>query len=321
VTSLAKVLKPIFCLPGKTTSNNLAFVQDQKPVLLDHLYQLLANADEIVVKASPTELAATLFKSTQKSDLEDLSRSLVLEAPTDWFHCMCDGAPALYAYQRGSLLVQLTNHHGSSIRCSLWESDVSITDTEKWLLWFDQRGIPGPRKEADAMLAEEAQNIKDWEKWLAAMPDPLKAPWPNALGEFGSVNIKPLRSALEQAMPDKSQRILALLEWFGAGAGPWSGFPSYESAAENLLLDFPTTDIIGAIQSKTLSLSQTEGAARLFGGWTFRNQRPDGLKDIPDAFKNQLWEHVRNTQDGDKLSRATSAFAAASSLWQRLNPR
>jgi hypothetical protein len=296
----------------------VVFVKDSKPVVLDDLRQLLANADEIVVKASPTRLAAILFKSTKKTDLEDLWRSLVLEPPTDWFHCMCDGAPALYAYQRGSELVQLTNHHGISVRCSLWDSDVRITDTEKWLSWFDERRIPGPRQEVQAMLAQETQNKKDWEKWLTAMPKPLKAAWSNALGAFGSVNLTPLRSALEHDMPDKSERVLALLEWFGAGAGPWSGFPSYESAAENLLLDFPTTDIIVAIQSKTLSPAQTEGAARLFAGWSFRRQRPDGLKDVPDAFKNVLWDHTRNTQDKDKFSRASSAFAMTNSLWHRL---
>ena len=141
------------------------------------------------------------------------------------------------------------------------------------------------------------------------MPKPLKATWSNASGEFGRVNLAPLRSALEHDIPDRSERVLALLEWFGSGAGPWSGFPSYESAAEDLLLDFPTTNIVVAVQSKKLSPAQTEGAARLFAGWSFGQQRPDGLKDVPDAFKKDLLDHMRNTQDKDKFWRARSAFA------------
>jgi hypothetical protein len=285
------------------------FVNAPKPVVLEDLRQILANADKIVVKASPTTWSATLFKSTEKKDLEDLWRSLVLEPPAEWFHCMCDGTPALYVYQRGSQRVQLTNHHGVSVRCSLWDSDVRITDTEKWLLWFDERGIPGPRQEVEAMRAGQTQSKKDWEKWLTAMPKPLKAVWSNALGQFGRVDLDPLRSALERNIPDRSERVLALLEWFGSGAGPWSGFPSYESAAENLLLDFPTTEIIVATQSKRLNPAQTEGAARLFAGWSFGQQRPEGLQDVPDAFKKDLWDYTRNTQDKDKFWRARSAFA------------
>jgi hypothetical protein len=53
-----------------------------------------------------------------------------------------------------------------------------------------------------------------------------------------------------------------LLEWFGFGAGPWPGFPFYEKAAEELLLGYPTTEIVAAIQSSSIGPAQTEGAAR-----------------------------------------------------------
>jgi len=151
--------------------------------------------------------------------------------------------------------------------------------------------------------------MQDWGKWLAGMPKALRNVWSNALGEFGSVDLDPLRSELERSIPDSGERILALLEWFGSGAGPWSGFPSYESAAENLLLDFSTVDLIAATQSKRLSPAQTEGAARLFGGWSFAQQRPEGLRELPDALKKDLWLHTQNTNDKDKFSRARGAFA------------
>ena len=281
----------------------------QKPVVLEDLRKVLANADKILVKATPTAGSTTLFMSTDKKDLEDLSRSLGLEPPAGWFRCMCDGTPALYIYERGNESVQLTNHHGVSIRCSLWDSDVRITDKEKWLLWFDQRGISGPRQEVEAMRAREAQSKKDWERWLNAMPEALRAVWSTALREFGEVDVGPLRAALEQHIPNRGERVLALLDWFGSGAGPWSGFPSYEDAAENLLLDFSTTDIVAAILSKRLSPAQTEGAARLFGGWEFGQRRPGELRDLPDALKKDLWHHTQNTQDKDKFFRARAAFA------------
>jgi len=117
----------------------------QKTVVLEDLRKIIANADRIVVKDSPRKGAKTLFASTHKKDVDELNDSLVLKNPAEWFHCMCDGTPALYVYQRGSQLLELTNHHGLAIRCSLWTSDVHISDAEKWLTWFDKRGISGPR--------------------------------------------------------------------------------------------------------------------------------------------------------------------------------
>jgi len=64
-------------------------------------------------------------------------------------------------------------------------------------LMVDERGIPGPDKRLKAMHARQTQGKKDWKKWLNAMPKPLKATWSNASGEFGRVNLAPLRSALE----------------------------------------------------------------------------------------------------------------------------
>jgi len=295
-------------LLGKTNGNTVIFVAVQRTVVPEDLRKILANADRIVVKNSPRG-STILFESADMKDLDDLWRSLTLEPPAEWFHCMCYGTPAIYVYDRGCERVVLTNHHGKSIRCSLWDSDVRITDTEKWLSWFDERRISGPRQEVEAMRAQQAQNKKDREKWLTAMPKALKAVWSSALREFGEVDLDPLRSELERSMPDRRERILALLEWFGSGSGPWSGFPSYESAAENLLLDFSTIDIISATQSTRLSPAQTEGAARLFGGWSFGRQRPEGLKELPDTLKKELWLHIRNTKDTDKFSRARAAFA------------
>lgn len=55
--------------------------------------------------------------------------------------------------------------------------------------------------------------------------------------------------------------------------------------------------------------AQTEGAAHLFAGWSFRKQRPGGLKEVPDVLKKLLWDHVKDTADEDKLGRAARTFA------------
>lgn len=281
---------------------------DQSPPILPHIDWIIARAVRVVVREAPTASGKTLFESTDRRDLDDLKTSLVLEPSHEWFHCMCIGSPTIYLYDHGGELAQLTNHHGVSVRYSLWPSDVRISDTEKWLSWFDSRGMPDPREEVNAMRAREEQGKRDGDRWVAAMPNAIAAVWSAALGEFGDVDVEPLRTALEQGLPDQRERILVLLEWFGSGAGPWSGFPGYEAAAEKLLLAYPTKSIVEAFQSSSVTPTQTEGAARLFAGWSFRQQRGGRVQELPDVLKTRLWNHVKETRDQDKLNRATSAF-------------
>lgn len=282
--------------------------KDERPVVPEHLTALIGDADRVVVTDTPMQDAKKLFESRDRKDIDALSKALVVVKPDEWFHCMCIGTPAIHLYKDDKVLAQITNHHGQSVRCSLWSSDARIWDTEKWLKWFDDREIDGPRKEVEEMRESQEQGQRDWKRWIAAMPKALEPIWEDSLGEFGDVNTEPLVKALKESIPQKEDQILALLRWFGSGSGPWSGFPSYESAAEELLLEYQTAEIVTAIEKKDLSAEQMEGAARLFGGWDFSQKHPKGLEQVPADIKRSLWNHVKNTQDKDKLGRATHAF-------------
>ncbi|HEV2990052.1 MAG TPA: hypothetical protein VG759_16535, partial [Candidatus Angelobacter sp.] len=63
-----------------------------------------------------------------------------------------------------------------------------------------------------------------------------------------------------------------------------------------------------AVPGGPLTEQQTEGAARLFGGWEFSNQRPQDRKLILPELRTALLEHSLKSSDQDKLARAKSAF-------------
>lgn len=283
------------------------------PVKPEQLYNLIADSDSMIIKTSPLDDAKILFKSTSPNDLKSFSESLQLTKtnPNEWFHCMCIGSPAIYFYKNGKETIHLTNHHGKSIRCQLWSSDVKIADIEKWVNWFDNHGITSVREEVEYSKLQAIKNQKDQEKWAKAMPTPLKSLLENAFGDLGIVDNKDialLDTAIEKGIPDKTNRILSLLEWYGSGAGPWSGYPAYEDAAENLLLKYTTKEIVAALQSAHLTSSQIEGGARLFGGWDFNKQRPNDINQVSQEMKILFWNHVKSTKDEDKLERAKRAF-------------
>lgn len=279
------------------------------PDLLKSL--LIGNADRIVVTPSPAD-NIILFESSDRIDIDSLSRALNLSVPPQNFHCMCIGSPEIRIYERDELIASVTNHHGMTVRCSLWESDAPITNQELWLSWFDDRAIDGPRIEVDRLRKQAIKSRSQWETWLSSIPAGLQDEWQLCYERSsGTTNREALdtsRQLMLERIPNQQNRILSLLAWFGSGSGQWSGFPAYEDTVEQLLFDYRIDEIVSAIRSRQLIESELEGAARFFGGWTFSKNYPSGLNSIPNEIKQLLWEHVRSTPDEDKLHRASRAF-------------
>jgi hypothetical protein len=159
----------------------------------------------------------------------------------------------------------------------------------------------GVRLEAAKRQFEIAQS-----QWIAATPTSLRPFWPD-IQKGGKVNLDPLRNALLTEFPDEQTRILVVYAWFGSGMGPWSGFPGYEEVAEDLLLDY-TTEALVAAAAAARTPQQLEGAARLFGGWTFSQRRRADLVRLSPDLKQRLLARALESNDEDKRSRAHHAF-------------
>ncbi len=285
---------------------NCAFA-DKPTVSQRSLNELIDRADRVVVFQEPIDDSQILYESSQKGDLEELKTALNIVPPDSWYHCMCSGSPAIYLYLDKKKIGQITNHHGDSIRCSIWDSDAMISDPEPYHRWFDKRGMRSVRKAFDEMKEREKKSSIALKKWKKAMPECL-----NSLGEnvltFYDPDINAMIESLKLNISDKSEIILSLLHWYGSGAGPWSGYPAYEGVAEKLIFYFSTSDILKAINSAKLTETQLEGAARFFGDGSFSRTRSNELKDIPDELKKKLLLHSLKSNDEDKERQAKRAF-------------
>lgn len=285
----------------------VAFRSHRGDVQAVELAQLIDLADTLVVLESPREGAAVLFKSSDRRDLIALESSLRVERPEEHLHCMCDGTPAIFLYANGHNIGQITNHHAKLIRCSIWKSDARLVDVEAFLKWFDDRKIPGPRKEYEEALQRDKEWKANEQKWIEAMPVALRSHWPAAKRSFGP-DLTPLKEALAEQVPEKNERILALFAWYGSGEGPWSGYPAYESIAERMLLDYSTAELLAAIEGQELTISQTEGAARLLAGWPFSQLRPADTGLLSRELKARLLKHSLASADNTKHGLAQRAF-------------
>jgi len=128
------------------------------------LARVLDKADRIVVYADRIvhrDPHKILYTTTDKADIESFKDAVSVRSPKhrEWFHCMCFGEEAVYIYRGKKELASLTSHHGKTIRCSLWLSDAEPADNEKWIRWFEERGMPQLRNSREAeRKAEQAYN-------------------------------------------------------------------------------------------------------------------------------------------------------------------
>lgn len=206
---------------------------------------------------------------------------------------LCYECDQLYVYRDGKHLVSLGASGSPSVLNGLLAA----------------AGVEVAKDDSEGEEARRQQYVEDEARWLAAMPKSI-VPFRESVDPFGKPeNMPRILEALAAEFPEPQQRILKLFAWFGSGAGPWSGYPSHEGLAEELLFDHPTAALVAAAESPTLTERQLEGAARFFGGWDFRQRRPDDLRALPPALRKRLLEHcLKRSGDEDRLARAKHAF-------------
>lgn len=334
----ARRTKPAFHRIGKNVIVDQAtmdYYQSTAPdPTQESLDGLLKTVTRIRIIAGGTykgkALGKTVLLDTDDADaIASFRDSLrIVEDPGTFGHCRCYGDPAIELYKKRKKVATIGYHHGRSIRWEVWKHDAILKDGEQLVTWMAERGVTGPKKAVEAAKQRAEEAARNTARWRAATPAclvPLLEKQQDTPGMATFVPDKPASTphqqgqplgpyapfiaALEADIPDLDERILALLHWFGNGAGPWSGYPSYEKIVEKLLPAFPTESIIAALDRHPLTPDHLEGAARYFGGWWFSKSKPDDLKTLPEALKARLLTHVLESgPDDDKRRRAERAF-------------
>jgi len=277
--------------------------------LIAELFGLIDQADEMVVYSEGFKREFVVFRSSKRNDFDELKSAITLKRGGGPIACACVDGPEIALLKNKKEIATVWNHEGTAIGSSVWEGDWENSDPDRWLRWFDARGMTYAREFFKQMQAESTKAAEDESRWLETMPSSLKPLWSDALKHYGPPeypDLKPLNLALEKEYPDRDNRILALMAWYGSGAGPWSGFPGYEEIAEKLLRQYPTSVLIKVAEGKDLTDQELEGAARILGGWT---PVPDPTP-IPADLRRSLLEHCLKSADRDKVERAQRAFAA-----------
>jgi len=262
-----------------------------------------------VADGEPTSDEAR-FESDHVGELQSL---LEIEEPQSGFHCMCLGSVAVELLADGARVAVIGLHHGESIRLDGWPSDAPLVDGRPLANWLAAHGLPELLEEMNDTAKRRTQGAMARERWQAAMPSGI-AVHLDALADFTGGprhGLKPdeLQTIVGALLAEYQTPVAAcsaLLRWFGAGEGPWSGYPSYEGLAEVLLLHMRSELVAASLEFGDDDVAL--GAARYFAGWTLSQTRPEDVGLLNDEARERLLECARRTGIDDNLQRLSFAL-------------
>jgi hypothetical protein len=251
-------------------------------------------------------------------DLATVRALLRIREPSRSLHCMCPGDMAIELHGEEEPLATLGFHHAVSIRYHGWSSDAELIDGPALLRWLDDQGVHGPLEDYQGVLSAHRALERARRIWIEAAP-PCLEPFLASLeaDEMG----QPLRphapaydhahARIEAAYTSPEERAFALLAWFSHGAGPWSGFPAYESAAEVLLDRLGTSVVLRALSRDPKNEVVLEGAARYLASCARGSARKSELSPVPDTLWAHLTEIVSRSGIADNIAQLEHAAQVA----------
>lgn len=255
-------------------------------------------ADEVHVDVSDADSLAELAVALR-----------ILEAD-EYGHLMSPGLHRLEMWAGDRLVRTLELPDWDTIRWpSVWAGDATLADPRRFADWLLRHGFDDALEQLDEDEERYAESLQARQDWERAMPPSLRPLWPDRLDdEMSPADIETARALLEAAVPDPVERVRALYMWFGSGEGPWSGYPSYEGAAEQLLLAYPIEILLAALDAPIDNPFAVYGAARLFGAWDFGKTRGADRMRCPEPLRQRMLETVVWHGNRDNLQRFRSAF-------------
>ncbi len=246
--------------------------------------------------------SAILLETADADGIATLKECLrIVEDPNSYGHCMCHGDHAIELFDEDKPIMVLGLHHGYSIRWDRWKHDGVLQDSGKLINWLDERGVSGPKLQAEEETQREIAAQRAEEIWINAMPKSIAAIWNqlNASQMHDMVTGAPrsqqttqklyqCAAALQKDFPDKHERTLALLRWFGSGAWVTGAIPVYELVPAALLYMVQPKEIFAAAETRQLTATEAKGLLRILGDRGFRSEHPCAHMRSSESLKTSI---------------------------------
>jgi hypothetical protein len=252
-------------------------------------------------------LGADVALELAGDDVARLAGHLQIVSPESAFHCMCLGDWAIELRRGAGRAGVVGLHHGRSLRIDGAWSDALLADPEGLLRFLAARGLAAPLEEWER-AREDARRFEVLRaRWVEACPPVLRDLLPVLENGYLPADHPAVLDALARLRtqtPEPVQIARALLGWYGSGEGPWTGYPSYENAACQLLRSLEIADVVEAARTAG-SDGEAFGAARFFARW---NADPAERGMISEALAVRLGAVTDALGDDDARARLAHAL-------------
>ena len=217
------------------------------------------------------------------------------------FRHLCTGSLTLEFMRDGELIGSLGLHHGEIVRMDGWTSDARIDEPLPLLRWLSRHGVTGPLEEVERAQEIQARSAEAHAAWLRAMPPALRphveqleqcmASCPDREERFDGA-----LAALRRSGASEAEIAEQLATWYGSGRGEWSGYPNYESVAEELLTLLGSAALLEALQNRQLSARAWVGAGRFYAMRAVDEANQSEIDAVPAQVRHHMLEQVRHYQ-------------------------
>jgi hypothetical protein len=84
---------------------------------------------------------SVVYRSSKRKDFDDLKAAITLKPNGGPFVCACLDGPEIALLRNKKEMASVWNHEGTAIGSSVWQGDWQNNNPDRWLAWFDARGM------------------------------------------------------------------------------------------------------------------------------------------------------------------------------------
>ncbi|MFE6306418.1 hypothetical protein [Nocardiopsis sp. NPDC057823] len=256
---------------------------------------LLAAAGSLGITASGTETVVGLTDAGAREEL----RAVMAVRSLPGMVCACAGEARLDVRgPDGRSLAVVALHHGVTLSWEGWDGDALLADGPGLLAWLDRHGVPEPLRLFREAEARRAAAAREREDWVAAVPGALRGLTERMLQSAGGSELRSEAAGLlAEAVPDPVVRVQAVLAWYAAGSGRYSGYPVYEDLPGAMLGEVPIGEIAAALEDPRAGARHEAGAVRHLIGWRSRKRIRRDIAALPAPLRARLLAAARTSPD------------------------
>ncbi len=266
--------------------------------------------------ADGAPVGGPLLREIGENDLPKLREALAIREGGPGFRCMCRGDMAIELLSRGKRLLlgrstigAIGLHHGVSVRLDAWGSDAELVDGRAFFVFLAEHGLPELLAQYDAArVAQQEAEARD-RAWRARAPEEIADRLAELEGMWRAPEVAREVSRRVVEARGIEGAIATLLAWYGAGEGPWSGYPVREGIPEQLLESIGVDAVIDAIANGRVP--PDVGAARFVAMHARNRAEQRTVHRIPSTVQASLRASADVTNDRDNVGRLRHALSPA----------